>query len=372
MIPIFFTKISLFLFILDLIKFNENQVVFNPYFFVGLVCMLFLLLLFLAVYIYSLRNKKFHLESNLSKRARDMQLQKEELQTQIEFTTIQNHKIEKQNQELRKHRQNLEALVRQRTKDLEEAKKKAEESDRLKSAFLANMSHEIRTPMNAIIGFSNLLYEQNLSEDEQNELLNHINDNTEHLLKLIENLIDIAKIETNELEFHYKFIDLHHFLDEIYQEYIDCYHFGDKAQDLEIYKQVKEKNIYVYTDPWRLQQIIYNLIDNAIKFTDSGRITFGYRFKDYENCKMIEYFVEDTGVGIGLDQQKHIYEIFRKFYHNQEHYNGGTGIGLSICKKLVEGLDGKIWVESVPGKGSTFYFALPHYEKKLIFNGKPY
>jgi signal transduction histidine kinase len=287
-----------------------------------------------------------------------MDLQKEELQTQIEFSTIQNHKIERQNQELRKHRQNLEELVKKRTQDLEEAKRKAEESDRLKSAFLANMSHEIRTPMNAIIGFSNILYEDNLTEEEQNELLTHINDNTHYLLKLIENIIDISKIETDEMEFKYKPVDLNNILDEIYADYKEFNDFKNQNLVLEVHKQHGDRNVFIKTDPWRLKQIIYNLIDNSIKFTNTGKIEFGYRILEIKTKRTIEFYVKDTGIGISKDQQEHIYEVFRKIENNNADHSEGTGIGLSICKKLVEGLDGNLWVESLPGKGSTFYFTL--------------
>ncbi len=344
------------------IQYENSLISFDITFFIASLSFLLLILIFLLFYIKNLKKGKSLLESEASRRSRDIDLQKEELQTQIEFSSIQNNKIERQNQELRKHRQNLEELVRKRTRDLEEAKRKAEESDKLKSAFLANMSHEIRTPMNAIIGFSNILYEENLPKEEQRELFTHINDNTHHLLKLIENIIDISKIEADEMEFKYKPVNLNHTLDEIFNEYKDFNDFKYERLSLDIHKQYGNSNIYIKTDPWRLQQIICNLIDNSIKFTNTGKIEFGYRILDIKPKKSIEFYVKDTGIGISKEQQEHIYEVFRKIESNDADYNEGTGIGLTICKKLVEGLEGKLWVESHPGNGSTFYFTLPFNE----------
>ncbi|MEF8810284.1 MAG: ATP-binding protein [Bacteroidales bacterium] len=349
---------------IDWVKTENEGITFHPYALIGLIAVLVLIHLGCFLYIKSLKSEKAGFKSQLARKTRDMERQKEELQTQIEFTTIQNHKIEKQNQELRKHRQNLESLVKKRTKDLEEAKRKAEESDRLKSAFLANMSHEIRTPMNAIVGFSNILFEDNLSGKEQYELLRLINDNTNHLLKLIENLIDISKIEADELKFKYNPIDLNNLLEEIYFEYLDLNDLKNKGISLTVDKQEEEEDVYIYTDSWRLHQIISNLIDNAVKFTQSGKIVFGYRIRKTQSGKTLEFYVQDTGIGMSKEQQKHIYEIFRKMDHNHTGYSSGTGIGLSICKKLVEGLEGNIWVDSDAGKGSTFYFTLPYYEVK--------
>lgn len=341
----------------------ENHLISLDVTFFITVLFLFLMVVFILLfYTRNLKKDKRTLQEEVSKRSRDMDLQKEELQTQIEFSTIQNHKIERQNQELRKHRQNLEELVKKRTKDLEEAKRRAEESDRLKSAFLANMSHEIRTPMNAIIGFSNILYEDNLTGEEQRELLTHINDNTHHLLKLIENIIDISKIEANEMEFKYKPVNLNYIFDEIYNDYKEFNDFKNQTLVLDINKQYDDRNVYIQTDPWRLKQIVCNLIDNSIKFTNTGKIEFGYRILEVKPKRTLEFYVKDTGIGISKDQQKHIYEVFRKIEDNHADYSEGTGIGLSICKKLVEGLEGNLWVESTPGKGSIFYFTLPFIE----------
>ena len=240
------------------------------------------------------------------------------------------------------------------TKLIEE-QKRATESDRLKSAFLANMSHEIRTPMNAIIGFSELLEDD--SQDEQDKIMfvKLIRKNGEILLNLINDIIDISKIEANLLAIRKKTINLNKFLDEIgchYLEIIATRH--DKKIEFKINRTI-ESDQTVLTDEIRLRQILDNLIGNAIKFTHSGSITLNVKKGD----NVIYYSVSDTGIGIPTSQQTTIFERFMQAEHNQGTNYGGTGLGLAISKNLIELLGGKIHVESEPEIGSTFYFHLP-------------
>jgi signal transduction histidine kinase len=296
----------------------------------------------------------------ISARSKELEFQQEELRTQIEFTTIQNHKIEKQNLELERHRQHLERLVRQRTADLEAAKKRAEESDRLKSSFLANMSHEIRTPMNAIVGFTNIMIEEQLNEGERKELLEHIHDSSNYLLKLIENIIDISKIESGDLKFKYRPVHLNKLVEEVRDDYLSHQELVRKKLAFNVQQESPNRDVSFRTDVYRVKQILNNLIDNAIKFTYKGEITLGYRLTTLNNHSAVEFFVEDTGIGMTPQQQEHIFDLFRKNSGNQTTLYGGTGIGLTICRKLTLNLGGHIDVESQSGEGARFSVVIPH------------
>jgi signal transduction histidine kinase/CheY-like chemotaxis protein len=242
---------------------------------------------------------------------------------------------------------------RERAKrELITAKEKAEESDQLKSAFLSNMSHEIRTPMNAIIGFSDLLKEENIEDGTKKEYIKLIQSNSLKLLNLIDDIIDIAKIEANQIKIRESEILLHQLLDELYKT------FKSKTNSKInlILKKVEDYNeISMMADGFRLQQVLTNLLSNAFKFTDQGNIEFGYTIKD----KFIEFFVSDTGIGISKDSHNIIFDRFRQIDNTGNRLYGGTGLGLSICKCIIELLNGKIWLESKIGGGSTFYFTIP-------------
>ena len=311
-----------------------------------------------------LKRKKEELTRMISARSKELEFQQEELRTQIEFTTIQNHKIEKQNLELERHRQHLERLVRQRTADLEAAKKRAEESDRLKSAFLANMSHEIRTPMNAIVGFTNIMIEEQLNEGERKELLEHIHDSSNYLLKLIENIIDISKIESGDLKFKYRPVHLNKLVEDVRDDYLSHQELVRKKLAFNVQQESPNRDVTLRTDVYRVKQILNNLIDNAIKFTYKGEITLGYHLTTLNNHSAVEFFVQDTGVGMTPQQQEHIFDLFRKNSGNQTTLYGGTGIGLTICRKLTLNLGGHIDVESHSGEGSRFSVVIPHVSVK--------
>lgn len=234
-------------------------------------------------------------------------------------------------------------------KELLDAKNRAEESNRLKSAFLANMSHEIRTPLNAIVGFSNILATTDEAEEKQ-EYVQIIESNNALLLQLISDILDLSKIEAGTLEFINSNVDLHALLSELEQS---------------MQKKVSNDVRIVYEAPPiplqhsvslaknRLMQVLINLITNAIKFTDEGSIRFGYSLA---NNKMLRFYVSDTGCGISAEQQKRIFDRFVKL----DTFAQGTGLGLSICHMIVKYLGGEIGVESEIGKGSSFWFTFPY------------
>ena len=242
---------------------------------------------------------------------------------------------------------------------LKKAKDKAVENDRLKSVFLANMSHEIRTPMNAILGFSNLLLKENIPDENKKEFARLIIENGNDLLNLINDIIDISRIEAEQLKINITKCNLTELVKDIYLYYSDLIIHGKKHKpevDLKLVYRQKGEDTYVLTDPHRLRQILSNLINNAIKFTYEGKIEFG--FKNYNNNK-IKFFVRDTGIGIAKDKLNSIFERFKQVEDPYTKKYNGSGLGLSIAKQLVELLGGDIWVESKEGAGSAFYFTIP-------------
>lgn len=229
--------------------------------------------------------------------------------------------------------------------ELRLAKEKAEESDHLKSAFLANMSHEIRTPLNAIVGFSGLLAMTD-NEEEREEYINIINNNNELLLQLINDILDLAKIEANTLEFVYSDVDINQLLCDIEQT-----SRLKAAEGVEVSFIEKQPHCIIRTDKNRVSQVITNFVNNAIKFTKEGGIRFGYRHHDNK----LTFFVSDTGCGIDKNVKDSVFQRFVKL----DSFAQGTGLGLSICEMIVHKLGGEIGVESELGKGSTFWFTLP-------------
>ncbi len=242
--------------------------------------------------------------------------------------------------------------------DLKNAKEKAEESDRLKSSFLANMSHEIRTPMNAIIGFSDLLVDPDTEDDEREELVTHINNNCNTLLHLIDDIIDLAKIEANELTVFIKDTDINHTIQALHEIFNETKKkIGKQNVDIVLDKDCLQDEFYLKTDPYRLRQIITNLTDNALKYTETGSVSIGYKILN--DLDLVEFYVKDTGIGIPKDKQSEIFQRFNKIETDKSKLYRGTGLGLTITQNLIERLGGTIRVESEPDKGSTFYFTLP-------------
>jgi signal transduction histidine kinase/tetratricopeptide (TPR) repeat protein len=240
------------------------------------------------------------------------------------------------------------------------AKDKAEESDRLKSVFLSNMSHEIRTPMNAIMGFIGFVENENLSPEKRHKYIGTIRNSVDQLLKLVENIIDISKLEISQLKIlpaEFAVNELMHELEAV---------FTSKTQGKLLFFELDDGNFLkkdvIFNDRMRIQQVLHRLLDNAFKYTEKGYIRFGYR--EDKGTDELLFFVEDTGIGIPYDQQEVIFEYFRQSVDTElKPKYGGTGLGLSISKGLVEAMKGKIWVESKLGDGSTFFFSIPKHLK---------
>lgn len=227
--------------------------------------------------------------------------------------------------------------------------KAAQESDRLKSAFVANMSHEIRTPLNSIVGFANLVVDEGFSTEERKEFYTTINDNSQMLLSLLDDVLDLSRLEAGIDKQLLDVCDVHFLIHYI----LDVERLNLTKQVVLLNKGSKEE-LRVVTDEVKLTKVFMNLIGNAKKFTTKGHIAIGARKSDDGNW--VECFVEDTGIGISADN---VDRIFDRFY-KENNFKQGTGLGLPICKAIIELLEGKIWVESTEGVGTTFYFKIPY------------
>lgn len=276
---------------------------------------------------------------------------------------LQNEEYERLNTELKQLNEKL--LI---------AKQKAEESDKLKSAFLANMSHEIRTPMNSIIGFSRMYKSKDIDEEKRNKYADFVVNNGKILLNIVNDVLDLSKIESGQIELKKEAFSLNEFIEELYQR---LYNQNQKGLMLVRLKELPDEHSIIYTDRNRLLQILWNLLNNAYKFTKKGAVKFGYNIVNNN----LLFYVEDTGIGIPAEQQEKIFERFRQAEMEASRMFGGAGLGLSISKKMVELMKGKIWLKSSPGFGSTFYVSIP-YEKsekrninlktgKILLKNKP-
>lgn len=254
--------------------------------------------------------------------------------------------------------------IKKTEEELRKAKEQAEESDKLKSIFLANMSHEIRTPMNAIMGFSELLIDSEVEEVERMQYVNIIQQSGNRLVQIIDDIVDLSKLEMSQITLKNS----------------DFYLFSLMKESLEIHKNrelIKNKpnlelviksspeleGLELHSDSTRIQQVLDNLIENSIKFSDSGRVEIGYNIIELNDQTFVEVYVKDDGIGIPEDRHEVIFERFRQ--GDEEDFIDGTGLGLSICKGLVELLGGTIRFESEVGVGSTFYFTIPVDKSKI-------
>lgn len=299
-------------------------------------------------------------------------------------------RIKEQNEELMQAEEELkstnnelvgltEKLINQR-EELKKAKDKAEESDRLKTAFLANMSHEIRTPMNGIIGFAQMLRRGNYPVEKQRRFLGIIHSLTNHLLQIINDIVDISKIEADQLSIYKETFYVNDLLHELYNSFTEeIQNQNKKGLDLKLKGSLKREQSQINTDNIRLRQILTNLLSNAVKFTDKGYVEIGYNIED----DAFLFYVKDTGIGISEVKQDEIFNRFRQANEAMTRKFEGTGLGLSICKSLSEKLNGKIWVESQEEKGSVFYVKIPRgditnvridskNEQKIKFNWENY
>nr|MBK9653554.1 response regulator [Bacteroidota bacterium] len=251
-----------------------------------------------------------------------------------------------------------EMLLKQKNEELEIAKAKAEESDRLKSAFLANMSHEIRTPMSGILGFADLLKTPGLTGDQQQNYIRIIEKSGARMLNIINDIIDISKIESHLMEVNIQQININEQI-----EYV--YHFFKpevEAKGMKLYlrNSLATKDSILKTDKEKFFAILTNLVKNAVKFTNTGSIEMGYIIKNNDAKEELQFYVKDTGIGIPKERQGVIFERFVQANIKNKMALQGAGLGLSIAKGYVEMLQGKIWAESEVGIGSTFYFTLPY------------
>lgn len=267
---------------------------------------------------------------------------------------IQNKKIATKNAELFTHHERLENLVLERTAELLKSKEKAEESDRLKSAFLANMSHEIRTPMNGILGFTRLLKKPQLSGEEQAKYISIIEKSGNRLLNTINDLIDISKIEADQMEVQISKANINDKMEDLYNFFKP--QFDEKGIRLSFTNALSTEKANINTDGEKLYAILTNLIKNAIKYTHKGSIEFGYNIKDND----LEFYVKDTGIGIPSDRKEAVFDRFIQADIEDKNVYEGSGLGLSISQAYVEMLGGKMWVESEKGVGSQFYFTIPY------------
>ena len=239
--------------------------------------------------------------------------------------------------------------IKQTEEALAEAKEKAENADRSKSAFLANMSHEIRTPLNAIVGFSELLAAAN-TEEEKQKYLEILHTNSELLLQLVNDILDLSKIEAGTLEFVYSDVDINLLLNDL--EQLFRMKIGSNSP-VQIITEPGLPSCMVHTDRNRIAQVVSNFVSNAIKFTTEGSIRIGYQSSE----NGLRFYVSDTGSGISADKLEGVFDRFVRLQSDKN----GNGLGLSICKTIVNKLGGEIGAESEVGKGSTFWFTLPEH-----------
>jgi len=254
--------------------------------------------------------------------------------------------------------------LKKKEEELKRAKEKAEESDRLKSEFLANMSHEIRTPMNGIMGFTRLLKQEGPSDDAWEHYIDIIYQSSNQLLRVINDIVDYSKIQAGQYELEENEIHLNALMEEL-KELFDEEKKTMNKDKIDIILSIPEQqeDKVIISDHGKIKQIFSNLIDNALKFTLKGEIEIGFFIeKDYVN-----FFVSDTGIGISEKDQAIIFDRFRQVDSSTSRNYGGTGLGLTICKTLVELMDGDIKIESEEDKGTIFYFKIPFVEKHLSY-----
>ena len=241
--------------------------------------------------------------------------------------------------------------------ELKLSKEKAEQADKLKTSFLANMSHEIRTPMNSIVGFSELITRKSVPQQKKDIYAEYISNSGKALLALIDDIIDISKIDAKQLRIVKSQVKINAMITELI-EYYNSYKNENYKQEVTLKKHfsVVDEGFSILCDSVRLRQILNNLLSNALKFTEKGFVEIGYLLP---NKATILFYVQDTGIGIAPEKTTLIFDRFRQADDSTTRKYGGTGLGLAISRKLIQLMGGQIWVESELGKGATFFFSLP-------------
>ncbi|MBN2813078.1 MAG: response regulator [Bacteroidales bacterium] len=321
-----------------------------------------LLLLFYYLRIKFYRQQQKKLSAMVQERTQQLEEVAVALEEKQEEVNEYNEELKTQADELNNHRNRLETLVNERTRELIQAKEKAEESDKLKSSFLANMSHEIRTPLNAILGFSAMLGEEGLTADERTEFNKIMQSSSDTLLDLINDILDISKIESGQMQVERNTVALKDIISElkgIFGVLLQRIEIGHN-KNIELRFSIPDEilQLTIVTDRRKILQVLSNLLSNALKFTREGYIEIGC-CRHLPDDRMLEFYVRDTGIGIKEEHLGLIFERFRKVEENKERLQRGTGLGLAIARQLVQLLCGRIWAESVVNKGSTFYFIIP-------------
>lgn len=257
------------------------------------------------------------------------------------------------NEELTRINKELSAEIdRHKQTQLELIKEKeyAENCNRLKSAFLANMSHEVRTPMNSIMGFVDLIFEDYISPETKREYMNIVQGSCSQLLHIIDNIIEISKIDSGNVELRKVKFEVNDVVNYVYKSFL-----AKVGQNISLSCHPTQESILIYNDPLKLEQVLKNLLDNAFKFTTKGNVEFGVQLEGDQ----VSFYVRDTGIGIDPENFNLIFERFSQLENAFSRKYGGNGLGLAISKAYIENMGGKIWVESELGKGSTFKFTIP-------------
>ena len=336
------------------LKGTQLRIIVHPPFYNTLVFRIIIIILVILILVMIYRSRVKRTQALNSRLSRLISERTNELE-------IRNKEIAAQNVELEKHRSQLEKLVKERTQDLEAAKEKAEDSDKLKTAFIENLSHSIRTPMNAIIGFINLLTEKIDDTMSREYYLRIISENGRNMLRLIEDIIDFSRMQTGQLQPEYNECDANELIRELVSTLRERASLTNSS--LSIMADLPGDGLLIFTDEKKLRQIFSKLIENSMKYTEKGYIKIGVTKLEKEN---ITFFVEDTGKGI---EGKHIDKIFDRFFTIEEEEEPekyrGSGLGLAFAKLVTEMLGGHIWAESKKAVGTTFYFQLPYMQVHL-------